>query len=293
MSVYKQQRNNIFKTWVLIFIFIFLISIVCYGVGFITKNPLIGYFGFAISIGQSFIGYFFGGSLAISSAGGVQIDQKTEPEIYNIVENLSKIAGIPIPKIFISPDPSANAFACGRDPKHANICLNQGILELLDKNELEGVIAHELSHIKNRDILIMTLTMVLTSVITLITDIAFRSMFFSRNSDDNDNKSPIIFILYIVVLMISPIISAVISMAVSREREFLADATAITLTRYPGGLISALEKLYKSPIPTEHFSASTSHFYISPPKKTFGEKVSHLFSTHPKIEERILALREM
>jgi heat shock protein HtpX len=294
MSAYKQQNTSNFQTWILIFTFVSIISGICYFLSVITRNPSIFILGFAFSIGQSFIGYFFGGSLAIASAGGQEVSADQSPEIHEMISNLSKVAGIPKPKIFISPDQSANAFACGRNPENANICLNQGLMNILDKNELEGVIAHELSHIKNRDILIMTITMVLSSVITFITDFGFRTMFFGGGKDDEgNNRSPLVLIFYVVLMILGPIVSLLISMAVSRQREFAADATAVTFTRYPNGLINALEKLYKSPVPTEHFSTSTNHFYIAPPKKTFNEKIQTLFSTHPTIEERVLALREM
>jgi heat shock protein HtpX len=296
MSVYKQQRNNITKTWILMFVFISLITIICYVLSLVYGNYSIAVFGFLVSLFQSGVGYFFGDKIALSSVGAKQVKAGEATQIEEMVYNLAKVAQIPNPKIYISPDKSANAFACGRNPKNASICLNQGILDILDKNELEGVIAHELSHIKNRDILIMTMTMVLSSVISFIVDFAFRMSFFggfSSKDSDGNNKSPLVFILYIVLLIAAPILSLLISMAVSRQREFLADATAVTLTRYPNGLINALQKLYKNPIPTDHYSTAMNHFYISPPKKEFGKSVSNLFSTHPNIESRVKALRGM
>jgi heat shock protein HtpX len=291
MSVYSQQASNVRKTWFLMIFFVSLISGLFYLMATVFNQPSLVFVGLTISIGQSFVGYFWGGNIAISMAGGQEISQETNPSIYNLVENLSRTAGIPIPKIFVSPDPSANAFACGRDPKHANICLNQGLVDLLDKNQLEGVIAHELAHIKNRDTLIMTMVSILSGVITFVVDFGFRSMMWG--SGDDDNQSPLVFVFYIALSIIAPIISTLIAMSVSREREFLADATAVTMTRYPEGLITALEKLYISPIPTEHYSTSTNHFYIAPPKQSFGGNIQGWFSTHPKIEERVEALRKM
>jgi heat shock protein HtpX len=293
MSAYSQRYNNIRQTWLLIFVFVGLISGVFYIIGLYQGSyvwPIIGLF---ISLAQAFIAYFFGDKIALASSGAREVKYEEAPKIYEIVQNLSKIAGIPAPKIHISPDKSANAFACGRDPNHASICLNQGILDILDKNELEGVIAHELSHIKNRDILVMTVTMVLASVASFVADIGFRILLWGGNKKDRENQSPVVLILYIATIILAPIVAGLIQMAVSRQREFLADATAVTLTRYPEGLINALTKLYKNPIPSEHYATSMNHFFIAPPKKSFGEKVSGLFSTHPKIEERVEALSKM
>jgi heat shock protein HtpX len=293
MSAYSYQSANQRKTFILLFIFVGLVSAIFYGFSTYYNSPIFAIFGLVLSVGQAFFAYYAGGSLAIMSAGGQEVSEQEAPQIHIMVENLSKVAGIPKPKIFISPDPSPNAFACGRDPEHANICLNQGILDLLDKNELEGVIAHELSHVQNRDILVMSVTMVLASIISFITDFAFRMMWWSGNSRDDDNKSPVVFIIYIIALVLAPIVALLIQMAISRSRERLADASAVVMTRYPQGLMSALTKLYNSPIPTQHYSTATSHFYISPPKQKWGEKVQGLFSTHPPLEERIEALRKL
>jgi heat shock protein HtpX len=243
MSVYNQQSRNVRQTWLLFFVFVGLVSAVFYAFATYFNQPFLIIIGLAFSLGQSFIAYYFGGNIAIASAGGKEVIEEQNPALHLQVENLCRTAGIPKPKIFISPDKSANAFACGRDPKNANICLNQGILDLLDKNELEGVIAHELSHVKNRDILVMTMVSVLSAVITFATDFGMRLMFWGggNSGGDDDNKSPLVFILYIVVLIIAPFISLLISMAVSRQREFLADATSVTLTRYPQGINVSIE----------------------------------------------------
>ena len=297
-SAYSQQSNNITRTWILLTLFIGLISALFYGLAYYFNSPILIFVGIALSLGQALIAYFAGGSLAVAQAGGKEVTYEQSPQIHEMVENLARIAGIPKPKIYISPDQSANAFACGRDPEHANICINQGLLNILDKNQLEGVLAHELSHVKNRDILVSTITMVLAGVISFVADFGFRSMAFGgfgggSKDEDSNNKSPIFFVLYIIVLILAPILSTLITLAVSRQREFLADASGVVLTRYPEGLIGALEKLYSSPIPTEHFSTATSHFYIAPPKQNFGENIQGLFSTHPSVEARVEALRKM
>ena len=293
-SVYSQQSKNVRQTWFLVLLFAGLISLIFYIFGVIYDRPSLAFIGLAISLFQAVIGYFAGGSLAIASAGGKEVSYQEAPQIHEMVENLSRIAGIPKPKIFISPDPSANAFACGRDPKNANICFNQGILNILDKNELEGVTAHEISHIKNRDILLQTMVMVMAGVVSFAADQGLRMTLWGGNKDSGDDKkSPIWVIVYIAVIVLAPIVSTLLTLALSRQREYLADATAVTLTRYPNGLISALQKLYNNPIPSEHLSSATNHFYIAPPKAQFGQQISGLFSTHPKIEDRVKALREM
>lgn len=291
MSAYSQQQKNLFRTWILIFLFVSLVSSVFYSLSLYTSNQNLLFVGIAISLGQVLVAYFLGDRMALASAGAKLVEEEQYPEIFEIVRNLCKIADIPVPKIYISPDLSANAFACGRNPKNASICINRGLLNLLNKRELEGVIAHELAHIKNRDILVMTVTMALASVISLLTDYSLRSTLFKKDEDNKNN--PLSIFIYILVSMLAPILSTLIQFAVSREREFLADATAVTFTRYPNGLISALEKLYNNPIPIQNYSSAMNHFYIAPPKKTWGEKIQQLFSTHPSIEERVLALAKM
>ncbi len=294
-SAYSYQNSNLRKTWLLIFIFIGLVSGIFYIFGAMYNSPGLAIIGLVISLGQAFIAYFFGDKVALSFAGAKEVGQEEAPELHNLVENISKIAGIPKPKVHISPDPSANAFACGRDPEHASICFNQGIMDLLNKTELEGVVAHELAHVKNRDILVSTVVMVMASIVSFLADLGFRSMIFGgmRNRDDGENKSPIIFIIYIITIMLAPIVATLIQLAVSRSRESLADASAVVYTRYPQGLISALTKLYENPVPSSHYSTATNHFYISPPKKSFGQQISGLFSTHPSIEDRVEALKKM
>jgi heat shock protein HtpX len=292
MSAYSQQRANVKETYLLIFIFIGLVSSIFLIFAYALDNIWISVVGLALSIAQALGAYYFGDKIALSVARAKQIKYEDNPQIFEMVQNLSKIADIPVPKIYISPDPSANAFACGRDPKHASVCFNQGILNLLNKNELEGVTAHELSHIKNRDILVMTVTMVLASTVAFISDIGGR-LLWSGGRNSKGSKSPVILIFAIITIIIAPIVATMIKLAVSRKREFLADATGVTLTRYPQGLASALNKLYTNPVPSNNYSTSMAHFYIAPPKKTFGEKIAGVFSTHPPIEERIEALKKM
>jgi len=297
MSAYSIQSKNQFRTWILIFIFVSLVSLLFYVFGLIHGSPVFAFIGLAFSLGQVVISYFWGDKLALATSGGKEVDPQEAVQIHQIVDNLSKIAGIPKPRVFVSPDPSANAFACGRNPKNAKICLNQGLLDLLDKAELEGVIAHELAHIKNRDILVMTITMALSSVVSFIIDFGFRIALWGGfgGNQDRDSKSNnfVVLAVYIILMLLAPILSLMLQMAVSRSREYLADATAVVFTRYPDALVRALEKLYQNPTPTEHYATSMNHFYISPPKKTWGEKINSVFSTHPPIQSRIQALRSM
>jgi len=292
-SVYTLQSNNRTKTFVIITLFILLTTLVGYVAALYFNNYSFALIAFAVSLIQSSVAYFWGDKVALASTGAREVSFEEAPQIHTLVENLSKIADIPKPKVYISPDPAANAFACGRDPKHASICLNQGILDLLDKNELEGVIAHELSHVKNRDTLVMTITMVLTSVISFIVDNIFRFSFFGFGGRDDreSNRSPWIYVLYIVVIIAAPLLALIMQLAISRSREYLADATAVTFTRYPDGLISALEKLYSQKIPSAYQSTAMSSLYIAPPKKSKGAFMQNLFSTHPTIEERVSKLR--
>lgn len=299
-SAYSYQSGNVQKTWILLFLFVGVVSSLFYILGLYTRNSSFAIIGLVISLGQAVFAYFGGEKLALISAGAKEITYEESPVIFEMVQNLCRTAGIPVPKIHISPDLSANAFACGRDPKHASICFNQGILDLLTKTELEGVAAHELSHVKNRDTLVMTVAMVLSSVISFIADSGMRMMMWGgmngNSNDDGDNNgasNPVVMILFIVSIILAPFVSFLIQMAISRQREFLADASGVLLTRYPQGLISALNKLYQSPVPTSHFSTATCHFYIAPPKRDWGEKMQAFFSTHPSIAERTERLEQM
>ncbi len=293
MSVYSQQRKNHRNTLLLIFLFIGLVSAVFYVFSAYYGNPFFAYLGLFISLFQAGVAYFTGDKIALAVVGAKKIEYKQSPQIHEMVTNLAKIAQIPKPEIYISPDKSANAFATGRNPENAKICLNQGILNLLNKQELEGVIAHELSHIKNRDILIMTVTMVLGSVISFIADVGFRMIWWGGRDNDNDSNSPIVLILYLLAILLAPFVAMLIQFSISRSREYQADATAVVMTRYPQGLINALKKLHSSPIPASRYSTAMNHFYIAPPKRSLGEKVQSLFSTHPPLSERVKALENL
>jgi heat shock protein HtpX len=229
------------------------------------------------------------------STGAVEIKKEDNPYVYRMVENLCITAGVPTPKVYIINSPALNAFATGRDPEHASIALTTGIIQALENEELEGVIAHELSHIKNFDIRLMTIVVVLVGSIAIISNWFFRANFFMGGRKSNDKEGgqfgAIIMIVGLVLMILSPIIAELIKLAISRKREYLADASGSLLTRYPEGLARALEKISKSNTPLQTASAATAHLFISNPLK--GKSLTSLFSTHPPIEDRINKLRGM
>lgn len=294
--MYSQIDSNKRKTIILITIFIAIIL----GIGYFLAEYMgygYGMMGFAVVISffMTLVSYFKGDKIALASTGAKLIEKKDNPYIYRMVENLCITAGMPVPKVHIIDSPALNAFATGRDPEHASIAFTTGIIDALENEELEGVIAHELSHIKNYDIRVMTIVVVLVGAIALISDMFFRMRFFGgggRRSNNNSGKAGgIIMIIGIALLILSPIIAELIKLAVSRKREYLADASGSLLTRYPEGLARALEKIGGSKATLPHASAATAHLFISNPFKK--KSISGLFSTHPPIEDRIKQLRGM
>lgn len=287
--MYNQIDSNKRKTTLLIIIFcLFIISIAW------VLNVYMGYgyeiviFAVFISVFMSVFSYYGSDKIALASTGAKEIQKNDNPKIYRMVENLCITAGMPTPKVHIINSPALNAFATGRDPKHASIALTTGIIDALENEELEGVIAHELAHIKNYDIRIMTIVVVLVGSISLIADMISRARLFGTKSD-NKNNNGIMLIIGLVLLLISPIVANLIKLAISRKREYLADASGAMLTRYPEGLARALEKISKSNRPLETANSATAHLFISNPfnKQSF----SSLFSTHPPITDRINKLR--
>jgi heat shock protein HtpX len=248
-------------------------------------------FAFVISIGMALVSYYKGDKIALASTGAKAITKEDNPYVYRMVENLAITAGMPVPKVYIINTSAMNAFATGRDPEHASIAVTTGIVSALENEELEGVIAHELSHIKNYDIRVMTIVVVLVGTIALVSDMFFRmGLIGGGNRDSKSSGNGWIAIAGIALLILSPIIANLIKLAISRKREYLADASGSLMTRYPEGLARALEKISThSTMP--HASAATAHLFISNPFKKSA--VSGLFSTHPPIEERVKKLRGM
>ncbi len=279
------------------FLFILIFSSFFFLLGKYFDSPW-GYFflGFFISLASSVGSYFYGDKLVLLTTRAQPANKRQFFDFYTVTENLSLAAGLPMPKLYIIDDPSPNAFATGRDPKHAVVCATTGLLEIMNRTELEGVIAHELSHVKNFDILLASIVAVLVGTLSLISDWVIRSMWWHRGGrDDNkNNSSPIFLVLFIIALILTPIIATLIQLSISRKREYLADASGVLLTRYPEGLVHALEKLKNDQLPLSHATSSTAHLFIDNPfKKKNSSWFVNLFSTHPPIEERIKILQSM
>jgi heat shock protein HtpX len=295
-SFYSEIRRNNIKTYFLMFIFFILILVIGYCLNLIFSFAGFGILFFAglFAIIFALIGYYSGDKIVLSTSKAKPIDEKNPKHKYldNLVEGLAIAAGIPKPKVYVINDVSPNAIATGRDPKHSSVAVTSGLLELLNREELEGVIAHELSHIKNRDIKVMMIVTVLFGLIVMVSDIAFRSLIFGGASGGgNDNKGGIlVLVIAIAFVIFSPIIALLIQMSISRKREYLADASGAELTRYPKGLASALRKISSIDRPVASASKGSAHLYISNPLK---RKKRNLFSTHPPIEERIRRLEAM
>lgn len=293
MTLYTQAENNTRLTW--IYITGFLIFVI--GVGYVFAgamgNSAILYGAVIFSVVMSFGSYWWSDKLVLAMSSAKEVKHEDNRELYHLVENLCITAGLPLPKIYIIEDSAPNAFATGRDPAHGVICVTTGILERLDKAELEGVLAHELSHIGNRDILLSTVVVVLVGFVALLADGFRHWAFFGGKSDDRDKGQfgVILMIAAIVLSILAPIAAMLMQLAISRKREFLADASGALLTRHPEGLARALEKLSGDTEPLEAANRATAHLFIVNPFK--GNKISKLFSTHPPMEERIKALRGM
>lgn len=298
MTIYSQINSNKIKTWVIITLFVIFITTVVY---VYTKafGGGLGLVGFALIISglMTFFSYYYSDKMILGISGARPVTKKQYPEFYRIVENLCIGAGLPMPKLYVMEDSATNAFATGRDPKHAVVCATTGILEKLSKTELEGVIAHELSHIGNYDIRVMSIVTILVGLITLLADFFMRSLWFSGRNRDSDSRGMqgIFLLVGIALAILSPIIATLIQLAVSRKREYLADASGALLTRYPEGLASALEKIARDKEPLEGANNATAHLYIANPfkRKQVHSWFSSLFNTHPPIEERIKILRSM
>ncbi len=295
-TLYTQQASNVRKTWMLMTGFLVAIVAIGYAASWYLGDPSIIYIAFFFALLMNVGSYWFSDKLVLSMTGAKPVTKAEAPELYTIVENLSITAGLPMPKVYLVNDPAPNAFATGRDPEHAVVAATTGLLSILDKNELEGVMAHEMSHIGNRDMLVMTVAVVLAGFVAMLADFLSRALFMSGG--DNRERSPIFLVLGIAGIILAPIAAQMIQLAISRKREYLADASAALLTRYPEGLASALEKISGSHQPMKRASHATAHLFISDPfaaegKRSIGEKISGLFATHPPAADRIRILREM
>ena len=300
MLTYQAIGKNKTESWVLIFLFLIIITALGFVFAQAYNNPQILIVAVIFSTVSALISYYFADSITLALSKAQEVSHEANPQLYNIVENLCIAAGLPTPRVYIIQDSAPNAFATGRDPKHAVICFTTGILQKLDRAELEGVTAHELSHVGNYDIRVMTLVVVLVGTITLLADWFLRFSFFSRGSRDREgNQLRLIFMVAgIFLALLSPIIAMLIQLAVSRQREYLADASGALLTRYPEGLARALEKISADQEPLEAANKATAHLYIVNPLKEHQGQSSvgwfaKLFNTHPPIEDRVKRLRSM
>ncbi|HBI17601.1 MAG TPA: zinc metalloprotease HtpX [Candidatus Moranbacteria bacterium] len=292
-TLYNQADSNKRLTWVYITGFLVFVIGVGYVFAQVMGNSWILYGAVIFSTLMSFGSYWWSDKIVLSMSGAKEITHDNARELYHLVENLCITAGLPLPKIYIIEDSAPNAFATGRDPEHGVICFTTGIIQKLEKAELEGVIAHELSHIGNRDILLSTVIVVLVGFVTLLAD-WFRHWAFWGGRDNENSGGQLRVILMIAAIVLSilaPIAALLMQLAISRKREFLADASGALLTRYPEGLARALEKISADQAPLEAANRATAHLYISNPFK--GKKISKLFQTHPPIEERVAKLRDL
>ncbi|MEM4208496.1 MAG: M48 family metallopeptidase [Candidatus Bilamarchaeaceae archaeon] len=284
-AIEQNKRNSLLLIFAVVLIFLILIYIISE----VLDYGICGYvFGFIILIIYILGAYYAGDKVILALSGAKELKHQDNPYIYNVVEGLAMAAGIPTPKIYIINDPFPNAFATGRDPQHSAIAVTTGLLDSMKKEELAGVLAHEISHIANYDIRFMMLTVALVGAIGLISEIFLRTFFWGGRRD-NKKGSGFLLILGLIFMIIAPLIAFFIRMAISREREYLADANAAKLTRYPEGLARALEKIKSYPYKMQAANETTASLFIADPFK----KAAGLFSTHPPIDERITRLRKM
>ncbi len=294
-TLYTQKDANIRKTWVLMTGFFIMVIAIGWGVSFYFDNQAILYISVLLAIVMNIASYWWSDKLVVAMTRAQPADENEYRELHRIVENLAITAGLPKPKVYIVNDPAPNAFATGRDPKHAVVAVTTGILGILNRTELEGVIAHELSHVGNRDMLVSTVAVVLAGFVAIIADFFMRFAFLGGGDRDR-NANPLVMIIAIILAILAPIAATMIQLAISRKREFLADASGALLTRYPEGLASALEKISAYSRPMQHASNATAHLFIANPfggQGGIGASISRLFMTHPPVQERIAALEGM
>jgi heat shock protein HtpX len=296
-TIYSVASSNKRKTLLILFFFVIFVITVSYFIGKALGYGL-AFVGVWIIISgiMSFVSYYKSDSIVLAATGAKPATKEAYPHLYKAVENMAMAAGLPMPRVYVMNDPAPNAFATGRDPKHAVVCATTGILERLKDIELEGVIGHEMSHVKNYDTRLIGVVTILVGILTVLSNFFLQSMWFRGRDDERNNQ--IFQILALVAAILAPIAATLLQLAISRKREFLADADGALLTRYPDGLASALEKISQDPHLMKKASVSTAHLFIENPFKTdSGKKTSswvvNLFSTHPPIEERIKILRSM
>jgi heat shock protein HtpX len=287
--MYSAIAANKRNTVIIMAVFVGLVGAVGWAISYVNGDRSIAYWVIGVAAIYALIQYFIASKLALAINGATEIEKKDNPRLYRIVENLTIATGMPMPKVYIIDDPAPNAFATGRDPRHAVVAATSGILEVMNDRELEAVMAHEISHVRNYDIRVSMIAFGLVSAIALLSDIALRMMFFGGDRRNSDNNNPIMLVVGIVLIILAPIIATLIQLAISRQREYLADASGVMAPRDSEGLASALEKLSQYGRPMQRQNTASAHLFISNPLKPGG--FSRLFSTHPPLEERIARLR--
>lgn len=288
--MYSQIAANKRKTVLIILLFVAFVAGLGWLFGEYTGDPAITPYVLIGALVYVALSYYAGAKLALAMNGAHQIEKRDNPRLWRIVENLAITEGLPMPKVYVIDDPGMNAFATGRNPSSASVAATVGLLDALSDQELEGVMAHELGHVKNYDMRVALVAFALVAIVSILADMMWRISWF-RDRDDDNNSSPIVMLLGIVAIILAPFIAMLIQMAISRKREYLADATGALTTRYPEGLASALEKIGKKGSALRRQNPSTAHFFFANPLK--GKSLATLFSTHPPIEERIKRLEEM
>jgi heat shock protein HtpX len=296
MNLYEQRASNIRRTWLLITGFLVVVIAVGYAISWYYQSPGILYLAIIIAVATNFYAYWASDKLVLSLNKARPATREEFFDFYTVAENMAITAGLPTPKLYVIDDPAPNAFATGRDEKHAVVCATTGLLAIMSRTELEGVIAHEMSHIKNRDMLLMTVAVVLAGFVAILAQIFIRMAFWGGGRRENDSGGALLMVLAVVGIILAPLAAKLIELAISRRREYLADASGVLLTRYPEGLASALEKLGSYQAPMQHPNLATAHLFISDPFGAQKEKagtagwVERLFSTHPPIQDRIRAI---
>jgi len=292
-SVYTYQSSNVAKTYLLMGLFLVIVIGLGYFISLYYNDPGLLYIAIIFSIFMNVASYWWSDKIVLSISKARRASKNEFFDLYTVTENLSIAAGLPMPKIYTIDDPAPNAFATGRDKEHAVVCVTTGLMQKLERPELEGVISHELSHIGNRDILLMSVVVVLVGFVSIISHIFLRGTMFGGRKDNNREGGGVLATIGIVFIILSPIIATLIKLAISRRREFLADASGALLTRYPEGLAKALEKIAGYNMPMKAANTATAHLFISNPFGKAGTAISNIFQTHPPIAERIKILRSM
>jgi len=286
--MYSAIASNKRKTVYILAFFLLFVAGLSWLIGRIYGQDLT-YIILVFGLCYASIGYFTGGKMSLAVNGAQEVQKSDNPRLFRIVENLAITDGLPTPRVYIMNDPAPNAFATGRDPNHSAVCVTSGLLAIMDDNELTGVLAHEMGHVKNYDIRVSMLAFALCAVIAVLADAILRLTWFSDREEENNNQ--IFFLLGIVAAIVAPLIATLIQLAISRKREYLADATGALTTRYPEGLESALAKIEQTGSALKKQNTATAHFFFANPLR--GHSISNLFSTHPPIEDRIKRLKEM